>query len=74
MPVELSTFNQVLDTLLKIVGLITLIVLTLFLKHSDKVVTSVEKSAESMERTTETVEDLAGLARSLPFVGEQRDE
>ena len=74
MTVELATLNQALDVMLKIVALVALIMVTLFLKHSDKIVTSVENSAESMERTTETVEDLVRVARSLPFVGGRKDE
>lgn len=73
--------EQTLDVLIKIATLAVLILLGVLLYRLNRIAESsehsielVEKTAENVESSTETVSDLVSIARKIPLVGGKRDE
>lgn len=70
--VELATVDLVLSIILKSVLITILVFVILLLRNLDRTVTKLEKSAESIGRSADTVEDMISIARKIPFVGPKR--
>lgn len=70
--VELATIDLVLDIVLKSVLIAILVLVILLLRNLDKAVQALERSAEKLERSAGTVEDVLSIARKIPFVGPSR--
>lgn len=73
MTLTLTVLNQALDAVLKLLFLGVLIYLVLILRNLDRLIRSFEKSAESIERTSEKIGKLITVSRYIPFVGGRRE-
>jgi hypothetical protein len=69
---ELATVDLVLDIILKTVLIAILVFIILLLRNLDNAIQKLERSAESIGRSADTVEDLISIARKIPFVGPKR--
>jgi hypothetical protein len=49
-----------------------MIFVILLLRNLDNAIKELERSAESIGRSADTVEDLISIARKIPFVGPKR--
>ena len=70
--VELATVDLILNILLKSVLIAIMIFVILLLRNLDNAIKELERSAESIGRSADTVEDLISIARKIPFVGPKR--
>lgn len=71
---SLLTLNLALDVVIKILFLFVLFYAIMVLRNFDKFVKSVERSAESLERTADEVNKLLKISRWIPMVGRKKDE
>ncbi len=70
--VELATVDLVLSIILKSVLIAILVFVIMLMRNLDSAIRELEKSAESIGRSAETVEDLISITRKIPFVGPKR--
>ncbi len=69
MAVDLVTLNLALDVVWKILLLAVLAYIVVILRNIDSVVSSAQKSARTVENTTENIAKIMSYARYLPMVG-----
>ncbi len=69
MAVDLVTLNLALDVVWKILLLAVLAYVVVILRNIDSVVSSAQKSARTVENTTENIAKIMSYARYLPMVG-----
>lgn len=70
--VELATVDLVLSIILKSVLIAILVFVILLMRNLDNAIREFERSAESIGRSANTIEDLISIARKIPFVGPKR--
>lgn len=70
--IELATVDIVLSIILKSVLIAVLVFVILLMRNLDNAIRQLERSAESIGRSADTVEDVISIARKIPFVGPKR--
>ncbi|MFB6204700.1 MAG: hypothetical protein ABEJ75_03570 [Candidatus Nanohaloarchaea archaeon] len=65
--------NSLLLVPLLLLAILLLYRLNRIFEYGESSVESLEKTAENVEASSETVDDVVGLARKIPLVGGRRD-
>lgn len=69
---DLVTLKLVLDIIVNLMVIVGAVFFLILLVKIDKIVNRFERSAESIESSTQTVEDLIKILRIIPFVGPKK--
>lgn len=69
MTVDLVTLNMALDVVWKLLFLGVLVYVIVILRNIGNIVNSAQRSAETVENTTENVAKIMSYARYLPMLG-----
>lgn len=69
---DLATLKLVLDIIVNLLVIVGAVFFLLLLVKIDKIVNKFERSAESIETSTQTVEDFVKILRIIPFVGPKK--
>lgn len=65
--------NSLLVTPLLVLTILLLYRLNRIFEYGESSVESLERTAENVEASTETVDDVVSIVRKIPFVGGKRD-